>query len=92
MRLTMLAAALALALPTLALAEAPPQGEAPKPPKVKKVCRYTPPPTGSNRPGKRRCRTAEEWRAEDRETLDYDRTDIGTPVRSQGINPPQGDK
>lgn len=86
MRLTMFAAALALALPALALADDAAPVAADKPAKVKKVCRSTPPPTGSNRPGKRRCRTIEEWQVEDRVTGDVDVGTNGAPARSQ----PQG--
>lgn len=83
MRSILFAAAMALTLPSLAQAEDASQAETPKPPKVKKVCRYTPPPTGSNRPGLRRCRTIEEWQVEDRQTGDVAMGTNGAPARSQ---------
>ena len=82
MRLSLLPLALALIVPAAALAE-----DAPKPAKVKKFCRETPARTGSHRPGKRVCRTAEEWKALDQADLDYDRSNPGTPLRSQSTTP-----
>ena len=38
-----------------------------EPQKVKKICRNTPPRTGTRRPQGRICKTAEEWRALDRD-------------------------
>ena len=93
MRLILLACALvlslpALALPSLALAsEAPKSDEEAK--KPRKLCRETPARTGSHRPGKRICRTAEEWKALDQADLDYDRTNPATPLRSQSTTPDQ---
>ena len=91
MRLILLASALvlslpALTLPSLAMAdEAPKTEEAAK--KPRKFCRETPARTGSHRPGKRVCRTAEEWKELDQADLDYDRTNPGTPLRSQSTTP-----
>lgn len=83
------AAAGALTVPALALADdaAPPAAE--QVVKEKKVCRYTPPPTGSNRPGKHRCRTLTQWKVEDRETRETVEVTAGTngaPARSQPQN------
>jgi hypothetical protein len=89
MRLTIIVAALALSLPALALADDAAPTAVEKPAKVKKLCRFTPPPTGSNRPGKRRCRTAAEWQIEDRETRQTGDVAAGTngaPARSQPRN------
>lgn len=79
MRLSLLPLALVLIAPTAAVAD-----EAPKPAKVKKICRETPARTGSHFRGKRVCRTAAEWKERDQAVLDYDRTDPATPIRSQG--------
>ncbi len=79
MRLSFLPLALALIAPTAAFAD-----DAPKPAKVKKICRETPARTGSHRPGKRVCKTEAEWKERDQADLDYDRTNPATPIRSQG--------
>ncbi|MGB7655769.1 MAG: hypothetical protein WBL74_09840 [Novosphingobium sp.] len=83
------AAALALTVPSLAMADDAASSPANLPVKEKKFCRYTPPPTGSNRPGKRRCRTAAQWQIEDRETRETGDVAAGTngaPARSQPQN------
>ncbi|HEX4846526.1 MAG TPA: hypothetical protein VFV30_00155 [Novosphingobium sp.] len=83
MRLLLIAGAAALAMPTLAVAEeAPKTEEAAKPAKVRKLCRETQPRTGSHRPGKRVCRTAEEWKAFDQAEAGYDGQ---TTTRSTGV-------
>ena len=88
MRLLLLASAFSLALPalavpTMAAAEesAAPAEQPAKPPR--KICRSEPSATGSNRPGKRICRTAAEWKMIDRGEADLDMSG-GTPTRSQG--------
>ena len=78
MRLILISLAGAIALATPAFAD-----DAPKPDEPRKICRTQPPKTGSNRPGKRICHTAAEWKVRDNVTLDYDRTTEGTPMRSQ---------
>lgn len=80
MRIPHLAAALLLTAPTLALAEDAPQPAPSEAPKVKKICRVSPAPTGSNRPGKRVCRTADEWAQIDRSTADYEGGTNGAPA------------
>ena len=60
-----------------------------KPDEPRKICRNSQPPTGSHRPGKRICKTEAEWKEFDHTTLDYDRNETGTPMRSQGVSPPQ---
>ena len=88
MRLILIASAFALVLPALAApglaaaeeAAAPAEQPA-KPPR--KICRSEPSATGSNRPGKRICRTAQEWKMIDRGEADIDMSG-GTPTRSQG--------
>jgi hypothetical protein len=86
MRRILVAAAAVVLVPGVTWAKEAPN-PAPSPvPKVKKICRYNPPPTGSNRPGKRVCKTAEEWAQTDGVTVDYDRMSTGTPIRSQGID------
>lgn len=89
MYLKLLAAAAALTLPGLAIADEPAATATTAPAaKEKKLCRYTPPPTGSNRPGKRKCRTAAEWKEIDRETGMVEAGTSGAPARSQ----PETDK
>lgn len=83
------AAALVLTMPVLAAADDAAAPAAVQPVKEKKLCRFTPPPTGSNRPGKRRCRTAAQWQVEDRETRETGDVAAGTngaPARSQPQN------
>ncbi len=76
-----LGAAILLAAPALA-------EDQPKPAEPRKICRTSQPPTGSHRPGKKVCKTEAEWKGFDHTTLDYDRVDTGTPMRSQGVTPP----
>lgn len=79
MRLLALAAALSLTLPTAVIAEeATPPAEQPAK-KERKICREEAPRTGSNRPGKRICRTAAEWKAYSQADADFD----GTARQSQ---------
>ena len=83
------AAALALTVPAVAWAEDAAPAAAAQPVKEKRICRFTPPPTGSNRPGKRRCRTVAQWQVEDRETRETGDVAAGTngaPARSQPQN------
>lgn len=82
MRLLLIASAFALAAPSLAMAEeaAKPAEPAKEP---RKICRSAPAATGSNRPGKRTCRTAAEWKMIDRGEANIDMSG-GTPTRSQG--------
>ena len=83
------AAAVALTVPAVALADDAAPIAAAQPVKEKRICRFTPPPTGSNRPGKRRCRTAAQWQVEDRETRETGDVAAGTngaPARSQPRN------
>lgn len=83
MRLILIASAFALAAPAFATAEdatAPAEKPAKEP---RKICRSEPSATGSNRPGKRICRTAAEWKMIDRGEADIDMSG-GTPTRSQG--------
>lgn len=77
MRLLLLA--LALTLPAPVFAE-----EAPQTAKERKICRETPARTGSNRPGKRVCRTKEEWKVRDQAESGYDGGTTTTSTRSQG--------
>lgn len=70
MRIGLVCLAVLIATPLPAMAEAAP---APAP-KIKKICRESPPKTGSNRPGKRVCKTAEEWKAYDQADADFDGT------------------
>ena len=74
------AAALALTMPVLAAADDAAAPAAVQPVKEKKLCRFTPPPTG-----KRRCRTAAQCR-ETRETRDVEAGTNGAPARSQPQN------
>jgi len=62
---------------------------APKLDAPRKICRTSPTETGSHRPGKRFCKTADEWQQFDSTTLNYERDQPGTPIRSQDVNPPQ---
>lgn len=78
MRIALILAAAALAVPTLALAE-----ETPKPAEPKKICRTMPPPTGSHRPGKKLCRTAAEWKAFDNGDVDFEQSTSGSPVQTR---------
>ena len=48
----------------------------------RKICRQQPAPTGSNRPGKRICHTAAEWKARDSGVADYAQPDARTPMSS----------
>ena len=83
------AAAVALTVPAVALADDAAPTAAAQTVKEKRICRFTPPPTGSNRPGKRRCRTASQWQVEDRETRetgDVAAGSNGAPARSQPQN------
>lgn len=81
-----LATAVVLALiaaPVLADTAAP-APEAPQPAKPKLVCRPLPAPTGSPRPQGRVCKTAEEWRARDRDTLVQGRLEDQTKIEPAG--------
>ena len=74
-----LVGAIALAGPALA-------DDAPKPTEERKICRQQPPKTGSNRPGKRICHTAAEWKARDSGVADYAQPDARTPMSSSSPN------
>jgi hypothetical protein len=74
MRIGLICLAVLIATPLPAMAEEAPTAEASPAPKIRKICRETPPRTGSNRPGKRVCRTAEEWKAYDHADADFDGT------------------
>lgn len=76
-------AALTLALPTIALADDAPQAKPVETPKVKKICRPQPAPTGSNRPSVRICKTADEWREIDRNNADYEGGTNGAPAKTK---------
>ena len=60
--------------------------DAPKSDEPRKICRQQPPKTGSNRPGKRFCHTAAEWKARDSGIADYAQPDARTPTSSNGAN------
>ena len=70
-----LGAAFLLAAPAMA-------DDAPANPEPRKICRQQPAPTGSNRPGKRICHTAAEWKARDSGVADYAQPDARTPMSS----------
>lgn len=81
MRLSLLTLALALTAPSAVFAE-----DAPKPVKVRKVCRETPARTGSHRPGKRVCKTEAEWKEFDQADADFNPAVTGKPVSSQNTS------
>ena len=81
MRLILISLAGAVAFAAPALAD-----DAPKPDEPRKICRQQPPKTGSNRPGKRFCHTAAEWKARDSGIADYAQLDARTPTSSNGAN------
>ena len=74
MRIGLVCLAVLMATPLPAMAEVAPAAAPATAPKIKKICRESPPKTGSNRPGKRVCKTAEEWRAYDQADADFDGT------------------
>jgi hypothetical protein len=79
MRLFLLTLSLCLTAPAAAYAE-----DAAQPEKVRKICRETPARTGSNRPGKRICRTAAEWKELDQAEASFDGRNTTTSSRSSG--------
>lgn len=80
MRIGLIWLAVLISVPLPAMAEEAPTAEASPAPKVRKICRETPPRTGSNRPGKRVCKTAEDWKVSDSAGADFD----GTAKKSRG--------
>ena len=72
-----------IANPALADASAP-AADATTPAKPKTICRPLPAPTGSHRPQGRVCKTIEEWRARDRDTLMQGRLEDQTKIEPAG--------
>ncbi|WP_394998663.1 hypothetical protein [Sphingomonas sp.] len=79
MRLLLISIGAAITLASPAFAD-----DAPKPEEPRKICRQQPPKTGSNRPGKRFCHTAAEWKARDSGAAEYAQPDARTPIGSTG--------
>lgn len=75
MRLFLLPLTLILIAPNAALAD-----DAPKPAKVRKICREEPPRTGSHFRGKRVCKTEAEWKEYDQAEVSLEPGSNGAPI------------